>query len=940
MPWILLIGVLLIGLYILSLSRLKEGFFDFPDKTFVDQSHVRFAELSNLMNPTGSVIAVPHDDLADATRSLRMTGDTLSSVTEPSPTTIPPTIQAATSCEAAPPSCDAFNDPTFATNCGMSFDINGTKTNGDPHMGGLYLSSVDRANQIETAEKVVQTGSAPYDPYKVYQPTLGTAARGTFGITKDSCRIVKEKVDCAAKQTFGSPNCSQCYTSQTFARVGPETSKLPSTIYVMGNGSVTINSINTSPENSISHPKTDLSSTPIAVTVPANTEGSTFMITVTQNASGPSHISGYIEGPTSRGTFKLDMMTLTGNDQITGKKPRISGTTAVNGFRCMTMIPGSGQTTMKLQCMMPFSFLNMYDTDALTCDNGPVITKEYCATFLESDPCFGKVNKPGAYKLECLQSRWTELGGTLQGTGYPATQATADAIQKDASGNPLTIDTIVDRLSVTMARALTGKNEANVPLSIPDWNTASMYATGVPINTPCDGPGAGTTACASYIYRNQGATSHIGPTYSAPSNYATKKEGFDNVPTIYNQPGTVLDPNTPSGAAFAQQFGTNIGGLKQAYDTVVTVANDNGKKNIERAPQLKQAYNIVLPPATPQRSDFDVRIPANQPTQNYADMKSVCESKGMRLCHSSDLCDSTTRKVIQPELTNSFPDDNWIAVEDKENEWLTLNRAEGRYCKTHTEVAGGTPGWSGSREPGGWERLAKCCSGNASIFGRYISIGYNHTECLNLAQIAVYSDDTVNSNMITPQTVVTKSSGYQGDAYPVRNFVDGVGNTFVHTSCGDTPWIQVDLGAIKPIQRIVVTNRHDCCKERVLGSQIHIINMKGEIYVSNPITSVSDTYTVYPPDKTVYGNVPNGSTPQPRQKVYGNNGTTTCERYCSGVNGGPWNNELPADWNGARCDDVDAVIGNCYSNFTRHSGAPCTCVKTGTGWRAGGWAPN
>jgi len=148
----------------------------------------------------------------------------------------------------------------------------------------------------------------------------------------------------------------------------------------------------------------------------------------------------------------------------------------------------------------------------------------------------------------------------------------------------------------------------------------------------------------------------------------------------------------------------------------------------------------------------------------------------------------------------------------------------------------------------------------------------------------------------------------------------------------------VDLGAVKPIQRIVVTNRKDCCKERVLGSQIHINDGKREIYLSNPITSVSDTYTIYPPDKTVYGNVPNGSTPPLRQKVYGNNGTTTCERYCSGISGAPWNNELPASWNGARCDDVDPAIGNCYQHFQGRPGAPCTCVKTGGGWRRGGWA--
>ena len=211
---------------------------------------------------------------------------------------------------------------------------------------------------------------------------------------------------------------------------------------------------------------------------------------------------------------------------------------------------------------------------------------------------------------------------------------------------------------------------------------------------------------------------------------------------------------------------------------------------------------------------------------------------------------------------------------------------------------------------------------------------------MNLTQIAVYSDSSTSSNVITPQTRGGKSSGWSGDAFPFSNFVDGVGNSIVSTSCYEVPWIYVDLAKVTPIHRVVITNRKDCCQARILGARFHIFNHQGLVYVSNPVTSVNATYTIFPPDKTVYGDVVNGSTPPPRQKVYGNNGSTTCERYCSGVGSGPWNDELPREWNGARCDDVDPVIGNCYSNFYGHSGAPCTCVKTGTGWRAGGWAPN
>lgn len=421
-------------------------------------------------------------------------------------------------------------------------------------------------------------------------------------------------------------------------------------------------------------------------------------------------------------------------------------------FKTNTMIPGSGKKSMALACIIPFSFINMYDSDALTCDNGPVITKEASAIFLESDPCFSKANAPGSYTQECLQSRWLSLGGTEEGTGYPNTKIKADALQKDAKGNSMSLDTIIDKLSITMTKALTGK-DGNTLMTIPDWNTVSMYATGVPINTPCDGPGAGTPACASYLYLNQGALSHVGSTYTGSSSNATKKEGFNDMPPlIYNQPGTVLDPTTQTGAEFAQQFGTNINGLKNAYDSVAQIAANNSLKNSERDLQLQQAYNVKLVPMT---------------------------------------------NAAIPPLKNTL------------------------------------------------------------LQGRYITLYYNRRECLNLAQIAVYSDDSISSNVITPRTTVYKPSGYSGDAYPVQNFVNGLANTFVHTSCYDVPWIVVDLGRNTPIYRIVITNRKDCCQSRILGAKLYITgDNKDGVYNSHNIHTVNSTYTWFPPNPTVYGDYP------------------------------------------------------------------------------------
>jgi hypothetical protein len=69
------------------------------------------------------------------------------------------------------------------------------------------------------------------------------------------------------------------------------------------------------------------------------------------------------------------------------------------------------------------------------------------------------------------------------------------------------------------------------------------------------------------------------------------------------------------------------------------------------------------------------------------------------------------------------------------------------------------------------------------------------------------------------------------------------------------------------------------------------------------------------------------------QFTYGDNGTVSCNTYCGGTGGGPWNNELPKDWNGAKCIMVSPDIPTCDATFTYTPGSSyCICAKTGTGW--------
>ena len=104
--------------------------------------------------------------------------------------------------------------------------------------------------------------------------------------------------------------------------------------------------------------------------------------------------------------------------------------------------------------------------------------------------------------------------------------------------------------------------------------------------------------------------------------------------------------------------------------------------------------------------------PPNTIPNTWDEMNQVCKDKGKRLCNQKELCISN-----QPITSlNTFGGtDNWVAVNDKQNEWLTYATFDNRLCKTATQVAGGVPAWGTTKTPDGWFRAAKCCTNiNAS----------------------------------------------------------------------------------------------------------------------------------------------------------------------------------------------------------------------------------
>jgi hypothetical protein len=870
------------------------------------------------------------------------------------PDGIPSTIDDAKSCEAAPKDCSAFDNPTFNRYCGMSFDINGMAADGTAHTGGLYVSSDDRRIYNRKIDRVERNRIAPYDKYKVPQPTIGKASEGTFALTKDSCIIVKEKVDCAKKQTFGSPNCTQCYTSREFSRVGPEIPRIPFSMLLVGSGGISIESSGNfiSLDGQSLHP-----SNPITVQIPADSEGKTFTVKVwAQNTV--TYLSGYIKGDTRSGPIKIDLNVLVQKDLEMNGKTRISGTKKVNNFRCVSMVPGKGKNKISLACIIPFSFIDTYDAEILGCANGPVITQAASATFLESNPCFGKANQPGNYKLECLQDRWMAMGGSMEGSGYPSTQQLADALQKP-NGQPIDIDTIVDFVSDKMTQAITGKDSNGNDLSIPDWNTISMWGLNIPITSPCDGDGRATgpltTRCQTHLFHNRGAGTRDGATYTGSRDRASKRydrftdylgEGFEdeNPLSSYKEPtayieGSAVDPRTELGKKFAGQLG--VEDYKIKLDQINAVANNNSLSNEKRIAQIEQVFGIKLKPANSNTVSGPEQVFAVGPSYIYTkdQAPSICSLYNARPATQAQLQEAHRKgadwcftgytsegRGLYPITTSVVPGcaggqgvmsydpgragilcygrkpdinavDTGIILPFNNSSWeqptkpgyttvsggyleannnqpacfnnVPLSDAQdtcdsmGDACVGFSYSVDGQGGgcYKGNFDSGkthnsaymGYVKVPKGME-RRKVSGRYIKLQYDRHECLNLTQIRVYSKKG-GPNIIKPNTGVQKSSGYQGDMFPNGNFTNGHENTFVHTSCHDIPWIQIDLGTTIPIYMVHVVNRKDCCQHRVVGTVLQIISEQGVVvYTSNKIGSTNAGYSWYPPNPNIIVN--------------------------------------------------------------------------------------
>lgn len=133
--------------------------------------------------------------------------------------------------------------------------------------------------------------------------------------------------------------------------------------------------------------------------------------------------------------------------------------------------------------------------------------------------------------------------------------------------------------------------------------------------------------------------------------------------------------------------------------------------------------------------------------------------------------------------------------------------------------------------------------------GRYVQLkrGDGKDEHINILEIEVYDKDNkkITDNIIptlSPQYGDVKVFGPQFliDNSAPSNFSSGW--KLPHTTASKDAFMRLDLGTEREITRVIIKNRLDCCKERIVGTEIQILGNNSNIKYSSKINQVQDVY--------------------------------------------------------------------------------------------------
>ena len=508
--------------------------------------------------------------------------------------------------------CSAFDDPEFSANCGMCLDLgpaDGPAMNSDikPAVGGRVLLADER--------KMAETRIAGFDPNNKsvstgilpdYIPTLGTCpVPKRMASNKGQCLRIKREMACQKNANYDQANCSQCFGDGNYSIVDPKITPNvfagAGTLVLFGEGILNFTEGVYQTKSKIILSNTN--AVRIALQGPEMTRLS-FKVDAVDESSPPVFIAGYLTGVTASGDFTVDLIRTVLNDAVTGRKPLTGGSISADGMKMLKMIAGFGQTTLSLQAVTPFTFVDPYTMEAATCSSSPYVTTQAGAEFLASNPCYKKGSGPGKYSLECLQNVFLSNGGLQSGKGYPSDSNTASVLMTDSNGKSRSLDEIANFIYPIALISATGVSISGEKQTIQDWSAASVFCTGKEILTPCDTYGKDTGPlsddCLAYLWDNMGSLNSLGGTYSGISMAKSLfNSGNTNQNSRFCQRSGTMSPIDMNGKknSVALAYWKKRGGVsavKAAMKEIHDMANnDDYVMDEDRGPYISQCYGDI-----------------------------------------------------------------------------------------------------------------------------------------------------------------------------------------------------------------------------------------------------------------------------------------------------------------------------------------------------------
>lgn len=125
----------------------------------------------------------------------------------------------------------------------------------------------------------------------------------------------------------------------------------------------------------------------------------------------------------------------------------------------------------------------------------------------------------------------------------------------------------------------------------------------------------------------------------------------------------------------------------------------------------------------------------------------------------------------------------------------------------------------------------------------------NRDEYINILEMEVYDG---SNNKITAGVIPSLGPQYENanvfgpqfmiDSKATVNWGEN-GSGLPHTMNTKDAFMQIDLGSNKEITKVVVKNRLDCCKARIIGASLILISSDGTEIFKESINEVKDVYT-------------------------------------------------------------------------------------------------